>query len=252
MATKKTDQKSSEALAHANYGEAPSGYTNIIVSAQMQSIRLTVGTGNLLEANTAKVVPSNEFFNLSDSDWNSSNPRSIIGQYLKNRTDRQRDDLQLRINKTLRRSAESQPVGYPFGHTIDIHIKNDTLLFTNTVKYDLEKIKSRLQTIEKERIDVSSDIVRKSSDIELKFAQYRARFSDMGPMILQEVQDQIGLNHQIQRARKQLDHLHYKTQVHYDTFLMAIGQCVENILWAARQHRIERVAVPLLGAGWGG
>ena len=231
---KKKQHKASHSVPSTPNRNEPS-YTNIIHITELHGVRICVAEGNLLQATCAKVLPTNEFFNLSDSDWESSSPRSIVGQYIKQLSQGDRRLLQKSINKALGRRKVSKDLGYPFGHTIIVGCQSDTLLFTNTVKYDLEEVKRRLECEhELSRVGgMSAEIEREMLHSEREWTWYR-------------------LQSAIKMSREQIEDLHYRTQVHYDTCLLAIGQCIENILRAAQQHEIENLAIPLLGAGWGG
>jgi hypothetical protein len=66
-----------------------------------------VGKGDLLQAKITKVLPTNEFFNLADSDWESASPKSIIGHLLKPLSDEERSAFQKQIDEALGREPSA-------------------------------------------------------------------------------------------------------------------------------------------------
>ena len=110
MAKKKPRQKTTRSArtkktAAASSSSAPPkqgpAYTDIIHATELHGVRFAVAKGDILEADRAKVLPTNEFFNLSDSDWESRIPKSVVGQYVKRLSDTDRKSLQKTIDRAL-------------------------------------------------------------------------------------------------------------------------------------------------------
>jgi hypothetical protein len=216
-------------------------YTDIIYLGDVCGVKIGVTKGDILRADGVKVLPTNEFFDLNDSDWESHAPRSVIGQYLKRLSVEDRDALQNTIKMKLGISARSRRVGMPFGHTIVVKCREDTLLLTNTVKYDVERIKRSLHNAWLEKEGVPG---YRSERLWYAFGEDLSRESRVGNHYIQA--------EQLTHARNRVETLIYLDEVHYDTCLIAIGQCVENIVRETQANQLERIAIPLLGAGWGG
>lgn len=228
--------------------KADPGYTEIICTAPLHGLEVFVGRGNLLHSDGPKVLPTNEFFNLGDSDCNNSNPKSIIGQYLQPLTDRDRRLLQNTIDGALGRDAITKTsLGYGFGHTVIAKWKSDCLIVTNTVKYDVEKLNRRVKQtgVDGPKAGCHSQHLSEAMPQEPPNHPEQEAYSETQP-------NRRAPRRLIDGTREQLEDQYYKSRVHYDTCLMAIGQCIENIVRVALQHGLDRIAIPLLGAGWGG
>lgn len=206
-------------------------YADMIVSKQINDVKVTVIKADLLTVDAAKVLPINEFFSIEDSDWRAPIPKSVLGQYLKGLPAVGQQEFQAKIDIALGRShSEIGTVGYPYGWTVLIELMGETLLLTNTVKYEL----------------------RDSSETFMQLMMENQEFVNKHALWAPEPYWQlVGLNAPKPDVRNYEDKAN-RSRVYYDTFLLAIELCVEGIIEVANNHSITKITSPLLGAGWGG
>jgi hypothetical protein len=200
-------------------------YTDVIVIKQINDVRVTVLKGNLLDIQAVKVLPINEFFSIEDNDWRDASPRSVLGQYLKRLTLSEQERFQAAIDIALGRSrSEEGQIGYPYGWTILVEIENERVFLTNTVKYDMQAISANFSKMAEQ----TDEFFRKY------FWAEEHRWIAPTDLIMED------------------EERWNKKQVHYDTFLLAIELCVEGIIKASCKYNVDKLVLPLLGAGWGG
>ncbi len=216
---------------------------DLIFETNISDTKIRVLKGNLLSIkDVAKVLPTNEDFNVEDSDWEQDSSRSLVGQYLK-MSHASASKMQKQIKNILSLENEIEHLSYPFGHTIALNYNNDQLLFTVTVKYEMQSMKMKLEDIQHDAKNIQWFYKEEQDRLRLRHIQRGEGTERYHPQSLVE-QEYNHINQKIIEAEEE-------AQIYYDTFLMAIGQCVENIVKIGQGRRIEKIAIPLLGAGWG-
>jgi hypothetical protein len=114
-------------------------FVDIIASQEISGVKFNIIKGDIIEFDAVKVLPTNEFFSIRDNDWQASKPKSVLGQYIKQISSSEREKFQKDIDILLNRNRlDEGQIGYPYGWTIAMQVKNEVVLLTNTVKYELQ------------------------------------------------------------------------------------------------------------------
>jgi hypothetical protein len=203
-------------------------YIDILATNTVNDVPLTVIRGDMLNVEGAKVLPINEFFNIDDNDWEFAEPRSVLGQFIKRLSDIERGILRQQIDIVLdRRPEDLYTIGYPFGKTIIVNIKEQNILLTNTVKYGINHDNNSRLRFE---MEASRHIHNIEGSGHVDYNELTSESIDSYSMLLGEYES---------------------GQIAYDTSLLAIELCIESILETSNSKHINKIVVPLLGSGWG-
>lgn len=213
---------------------------DIIVKTEIRDVVLTVQRCDLLKVEAVIVLPTNEFFNIKDCDWENKTPKSVMGKFVKELSGSERISLQKKIDETLTKDHSYTQTGFPFGHTIIVTAdKNQSLLFTNTVKYDIDAIRKLAVSLNNEKLMMEREL----DDIGYLNPQAKFGYSE---------EEWHNVERKVSQMRHRDSEIEYSLKLYYETFLMAIGYSIRNIVKVSQVNKIKRVAIPLLGSGWGG